>query len=258
MIRLLLSFALSVAGPALSAQSRARPARPAADSPSASIKGTIRDSVETPVDGANVVITPGGAAYRSDSSGSFIARRLPSGRLTVSVRRLGFAPLRWTVSLKTGEERTLNLVMRRLPQLLPEVRTTENECPRFLIEGIQCRRKRGAGIFMNREEIQANPQLVNLVLRDVPGFRPDSTENPPVAPSTLGSSCWGLIVDGGFTISSRPIRSVDEVYAIEVFRPPDFPPEFEHWMRSQAGQNGGSSCAIVVVWSAREAQRSLR
>jgi hypothetical protein len=257
MIRLLLSFALAVAAPALSAQSRARPARPVADSPSASIKGVIRDSVGTPVDGANVVITPGGA-YRSDSSGTFIARRLPSGRLTVSVRRLGFAPLRWTVSLKTGEERTLNLVMRRLPQLLPEVRTTENECPRFLIEGIQCRRKREAGLFMNREEIKANPQLVNLLLKDVPGFRPDSGGNPMDAPPTLGASCWGLIVDGGFTISSRPIRSVDEVYAIEMFRSPDFPPEFEHWMRSQPGQNGGNSCAIVVLWSMREAQRSLR
>jgi len=150
--------------------------------------------------------------------------------------------------------------MRRLPQLLPEVKISENECPRFAIEGILCRRERGVGVFMNREEIQEKRegvQLVNLLLRG-PGFRPDSGGSPMVAESILGSSCWGLIVDGGFPISSRPIRSVQEVYAIEVFRPPDIPPEFEHWTRSLPGQNGATACAIVVMWSMREAQRSLR
>jgi hypothetical protein len=113
---------------------------------------------------------------------------------------------------------------------------------------------------MNREEIQEKRegvQLVNLLLRG-PGFRPDPGGSPMVAESSLGSSCWGLIVDGGFPISSRPIRSVQEVYAIEVFRPPDIPPEFEHWTRSLPGQNGATPCAIVVMWSMREAQRSLR
>lgn len=113
---------------------------------------------------------------------------------------------------------------------------------------------------MNREEIQEKRegvQLVKLLLQG-PGFRPDSGGSPMVAGSTLGSSCWGLIVDGGFPISSRPIRSVQEVYAIEVFRPPDIPPEFEHWTRSLPGQKGATDCAIVVMWSMREAQRSVR
>jgi hypothetical protein len=150
--------------------------------------------------------------------------------------------------------------MRRLPQLLPEVRIAENECPRFAIEGILCRRKRGVGVFMTREEIQEKREgieLVSLLLRG-PGFRPDSGGGPMVAESILGLSCWGLIVDGGFPISSRPIRGVEEVYAIEVFRPPDIPPEFEHWTRSLPGQNGATACAIVVMWSMREAQRSFR
>jgi hypothetical protein len=178
----------------------------------------------------------------------------------ISVRRLGFAPIRFSASLKAGDELRLNLRMRRLPQLLPEVRIAENECPRFAIEGILCRRKRGVGVFMTREEIQEKSEgieLVNLLLR-APGVPPDSGGSPMVAESILGSSCWRLIVDGGFPISSRPIRGLQEVYAIEVFRPPDFPPEFEHWMRSLPGQNEGTPCAIVVMWSMREAQRSLR
>ena len=112
---------------------------------------------------------------------------------------------------------------------------------------------------MTREAMQEEGgiQLVNFLLRG-PGVRPDSGESLMLAESTLGSSCWGVIVDGGFPISSRPIRSVEEVYAIEVFRPPDIPPEFEHWTRSLPGHNGATACAIVVIWSMREAQRSLR
>lgn len=257
MIRLLVSLAFTVSALTLPAQSRARPT---ADSDRASIRGTVRDSLGSPVDGASVLITPGGSTYRTDDSGTFVARRLPSGRVTISVRRLGFAPIRSSASLKAGNELTLNLLMRRLPQLLPEVRIAENECPRFAIEGILCRRKRGVGVFMTREEIQEKRegiQLLNLLLRG-PEFQPDSGASQKVAESTLGSSCWGVIVDGGFPISSRPIRDLQEVYAIEVFRPPDIPPEFEHWTRSLPGQDGATACAIVVMWSMREAQRSVR
>lgn len=256
MILLLLSLSLGVSPLTLSAQTRARPT---GDSHRSSIRGSVRDSLGSPVDGASVSITPGGSTYRTDDSGAFVARRLPSGRVTISVRRLGFAPIRSSASLKDGDEVTLNLLMRRLPQLLPEVRIAENECPRFAIEGILCRRKRGVGVFMTREEIQEKHegvQLVSLLLRG-PGVRPDSGGSPMVE-STLGSGCWGLIVDGGYPIASRPIRSAQEVYAIEVFRPPEIPPEFEHWTRSLPGQNGATACAIVVMWSMREAQRSLR
>ena len=256
MIRLLLSLVIAAIGALpLSAQTRSRPA---ADIPRASVQATVRDSLGTPVDGALVGITPGGASYRTDSSGKFVARGLPTGRLTISVRRLGFAPIRYSGLLRPGDELSLNLAMRRLPQLLPEVKINENECQRFAIEGIQCRRKRGAGVFMDREKVQANTHLVNLLLKDVPGFRPDTTESAMVPQSPLGASCWELIVDGGFPISSRPIRGVEEIYSIEVFHPPDFPPEFEHWARSPASQSGKTPCAIVVMWSMSEAQRSLR
>ncbi len=256
MIRLLLSLVLTAVGAVpLFAQTRSRPA---ADVPRTSIRATVRDSLGSPVDGALVGITPGGATYRTDSSGMFVARGLPSGRLTISVRRLGFAPIRYSASLRAGDELTLNLAMRRLPQLLPEVKIAENECPRFAIEGIQCRRKRRAGVFMDREAVQANRHLVNLLLKDVPGFRPDTSESAMVPQSPLGASCWELIVDGGFPISSRPIRGVEEIYSIEVFHPPDFPPEFEHWARPSAGEGGETPCAIVVMWSMSEAQRSLR
>jgi hypothetical protein len=209
-----------------------------------------------------VLIAPGGSIHRTDSAGRFHARSVPSGRVTISIRRLGFAPIRSTVSVRAGTELTVNLLMRRLPQLLPEVEVAvSNECPRFAIDGILCRREAGVGVFLNREDILGKIegiQLVNLLLRDVAGFRPDSGGAAVNAGSLMGSSCWGLVIDGGFPVSSRPVRSVREVYALEVFRPADIPPEFAHWTRTQPGQAGATPCAVVVMWSMQEAERSLR
>lgn len=255
-IRLLVSFTLAAG--AVAARAQGQPA----ESQRSSIRGTVRDSLGFPVSGASVLITPGGSIHRTDSAGSFYARSVPSGRVTISIRRFGFAPIRSTVSARSGTESTVDLLMRRLPQLLPEVEVAvSNECPRFAIEGILCRREAGVGVFLNREDILGKIegiQLVNLLLRDVPGFRPDSGGVAVNAESVMGSRCWGLVVDGGFPISSRPVRSVREVYALEVFRPADIPPEFVHWNRSQPGQNGATACAVVVMWSTQEAQRSLR
>lgn len=257
-LRLFLTLTLAMGAFTVSGQAQTRPAT---DSLRSSIKGTVRDSLGFPVDGASVLITPGGSIFRTDSAGRFHARRVPSGRLTINVRRLGFAPIRSSASLRVGRELSLDLLMERIPQRLAEVVTESNRCPRFAIEGILCRREAGVGVFMNHDEILAKHegmQLVTLLLRDVPGSRPDSSGTSINAESTIGSSCWGLIVDGGFPISSRPIRSVEEIYAIELFRPPDIPPEFEHWTRSHPGKNKATPCAIVVMWSMQEAQRSLR
>jgi hypothetical protein len=224
----------------------------------------VHDSLGFPVVGASVLITPGGSIYRTDSAGRFFARHVPVGSVTISVRRLGFSPIRSTVSVPVGTEQAPDLTMRRLPRLLPEVEITAvNQCPRFAIEGILCRREAGTGFFVNREDILAASEritLPNLILSDLPGFAQDPEGNPTAVDSIVGTRCSRLIVDGGFPYSSRPIRSVQDVYAIEVFQPPDVPSEYEHWTwgTSQPGQKDSTSCALVVIWSVQEAQRSLR
>lgn len=260
MIRLVLSLALAAGALTVSAQSQTRPAP---DSRRSSIRGVVHDSLGFPVVGASVLISPGGSIHRTDSEGRFLARNAPVGSVTISVRRFGFSPIRSTVSVPVGTELAVDLPMQRLAQRLPEVEVTaDNQCPRFAIEGILCRREAGLGLFMNREEILAKGEGNNfpdLLLRDVPGSRQDVDRSPTAVDSIVGFRCWTLIVDGGFPLSSRPIRGVQDMYAIEVFQPPGIPPEYEHWTRgtSRPGQKD-STCAVVVVWSMQEAQRSLR
>lgn len=257
-----LVFLLLVAGRPSGGHAQSRAAE-APDSLRSSILGTVRDSLGIPVVGASVLITPGGLIFRTDSAGRFHARGAPVGPVTIGVRRLGFVPLRSQVDVPVGSELVLDLRMQRLPQMLAEVQVTaQRECPRFDIEGILCRREVGTGLFINRQEVLEKSQGVYfpaLVLRDVPGFRQNLNGSGTTVEAIVGWRCWKLVIDGGFVAGSNPIRRPQDIYAIEVYQPPDIPPEYSHytWGKSNPRQKYSTPCTVVVMWSMREAQRSL-
>jgi hypothetical protein len=234
------------------------------DSLQASILGSVHDSLGFPVVGASVLLAPSGLIFRTDSAGRFHARDIPGGHVTINVRRLGFSPLQSQVSVHFGTELVLDLRMQRLPQMLAEVEIRAGrECPRFAIEGILCRREVGNGFFMNRQEVLTKSEGIYfpaLLLRDAPGFRQNLNGNPTTVESIVGWRCYSVIYDGGFPGSGRAIRRPQDVYAIEVYQPPDIPPEYSHWTwgKSRLKQKYSTPCTVVVMWSMREAQRGLR
>lgn len=230
-----------------------------------SITGTVRDSLGFPVTGASVLITPGGMIYRTDSAGSFDARNIAPGALTIGVRKLGFSPLQSRVNLHIGVDLALDLVMQRLPQMLAEVEIrTKRQCSRYALDGILCRLESGQGYLMNRQQVLAASKDVyfpNLVLRDAPGFRQNLNGNPTTVESIVGWRCWRRIVDGGYPGAGRNIYRPQDIYAIEIYQPPNIPPEYSHWYwgTSGGGRNKISTpCTLVVMWSMTEAQRGLR
>ena len=252
--RILLALLLGAAAP-LAAAAQAPGASP--DSVRASITGTVRDSLGFPVVGVTVLAMPGGLIFRTDSAGQFTARQMPTGLLTLRLRKLGFSPLQSRVLLTNGNDLALDLVMQRLPQLLAEVEiraAQERQCPRFSMEGILCRRESGKGYFMNRQEILGKDvEFPMLVLRDAPGFRQNLNGDPRTVESTEGWRCYHRIIDGGFPYSYNPIQRPKDIYAIEVYNPPDIPLEYRHqyW-------RGSTPCTLVVMWTMAEAQRNLR
>jgi len=236
-----------------------------ADTLRSSITGTVRDSLGFPVTGASVLITPGGMIYRTDSAGSFDARNIAPGALTIGVRKLGFSPLQSRVNLHIGVDLALDLVMQRLPQMLAEVEIrTKRQCSRYALDGILCRLESGQGYLMNRQQVLAASKDVyfpNLVLRDAPGFRQNLNGNPTTVESIVGWRCWRRIVDGGYPGAGRNIYRPQDIYAIEIYQPPNIPPEYSHWYwgTSGGGRNKISTpCTLVVMWSMTEAQRGLR
>ncbi len=237
----------------------------AADSLRSSISATVRDSLGYPVIGASVLITPAGLIYRTDSAGKFEARNIPAGALTIGLRKVGFTPLQSRVNLFIGTDMVLDLVMQRLPQMLAEVEIkAERRCQRYSLEGILCRREQGYGYFMGRQEIVEKAKgiyFTNLLLRDSPGFRQNLNGNPATVESTVGWRCIRWILDGGFPYSYNPVPHPNDVYAIEVYQPPDIPLEYRHWYWGsiRVGRTTQSApCTLVVLWSMSEAQRALR
>lgn len=227
------------------------------------IDATVRDSLGYPVTGASVFITPGGLIYRTDSAGRFSARGITGGALTIGIRKVGFTPLQSRAYVNPGVDLTLDLVMDRLPQMLAEIEVkAERQCDRYSLHGILCRTEQGRGHFMNRQEIvEASKDIyhANLVLRDAPGFRQNLNGSGTTVESTVGWRCWHRIVDGGFPGAGRNIHRPNDIFAIEIYQPPDIPLEYRHWYwgSNRTGKHA-QPCTLVVMWSMAEAQRQLK
>jgi hypothetical protein len=263
-IRFLVTVILGSAAIPLAAAAQNAPAT-TVDSLRSSITGTVRDSLGLPVAGASVLIMPGGVITRTDSAGRFTAREVQVGALTIGLRKLGFEPLQSRVNLHIGSDLVVDLVMQRLPQMLAEVEVkAERQCPRFRFEGILCRQEAGQGFYMNRQEILEKSKDIHfarLLLRDAPGFRRNLNGNPNTVESITGWRCIRWIFDGGFPYSVAPIVRPKEVYAIEVYQPPDIPLEYRHqyWGTMKAGRSTQSvPCTLVVMWTVSEAQKGLK
>ena len=255
----------AVAGPLATAAQT--PDSTAVDTLRSSIAATVRDSLGYPVVAASVLITPGGYIYRTDSAGKFTARNVPPGALAIAVRRPGFSPLQSQVNLYAGTELALDLVMQRLPQMLAEVEVRgERQCQRFALEGILCRQEQYAGShFISRLEILEKAKDVYftpLLLRDSPGFRQNLNGNPRSVESTVGWRCIKTIYDGGFPYTGfSPVPNPKDVYAIEIYQPPNIPLEYRHWYwqdKRVGRQIQKVPCTLVVMWSMTEAQRQLK
>ena len=100
-----------------------------------------------------------------------------------------------------------------------------------------------------------------LLLWDAPGVRQNLTGEPRTVESIVGWRCYVRIIDGGFPYSYNAVPRPNDVYAIEVYQPPDIPLEYRHqyWRNIKVGrQTQKAPCTLVVMWTMTEAQRALR
>jgi hypothetical protein len=180
--------------------------------------------------------------------------------LWVAARRIGYAPVRKSVTLTKGERAVVDLTMEALPVTLPEVKVVERSGMKVRrLEDFWRRSRTGfGGYFITREDIdQRNPALLSQALRPYLPFsalaqweqRPWDYQNDFFFRSTsLRSSqrCAPAIsINGGVPISGWTVDDfpVSEVEAIEVYKPrwTELPIEYSHYPRAQ-------NCGLVVIW----------
>jgi len=83
-----------------------------AQSPTASISGTVSDASKAVIGGARVVVTPGGAVATTNGEGQFSVTRLAPGTYTLTITSTGFRTLAQSVTLAAGQARTLSIVLQ--------------------------------------------------------------------------------------------------------------------------------------------------
>src|SRR6058998_982119 len=96
----------------------------------AAITGTVTDTLGAPLEGADVELL--GTKFRilTTASGGFRFDSLRSGRYWIQVRRIGYVPLRTTLTLRAPQSRSFEFQLQAAPVTLPDV-VVEAEVDRF-------------------------------------------------------------------------------------------------------------------------------
>jgi hypothetical protein len=124
---------------------------------STTLVGSVRDSAGRAVPGAELRIAGRDVLARTNDAGGFRIAAAPVGKMTIAVRRMGFAPLSTDVTLRAGRIDSLVVSLVAVATDLPGV-VVEDEATlrsKKWLAGFWERRSRGFGSYMTRSEIEA-------------------------------------------------------------------------------------------------------
>jgi hypothetical protein len=225
-----------------------------------SLHGVVRDTARNPIEGAEVIVHRADRTANTSPAGAFRLDALSPGRYWVTVRRIGYVPLRATLTLESGQDRDIVLELDELTRELPEIQVWAREtwwARRF--SDFSRRQKTALGRFVTRDDIERmNPvYLADLVHRLFPfsrfdGFHPSwpilrqaSWTSSVVGRSSRYLNCSPAIsINGGTPMSGWAVNDFRPrvVEALEIYRrTSEIPVDLQ-----MSGQSSG--CGLVVVW----------
>ena len=226
-----------------------RPARRAV------VAGRITDVENKPIAGARVTIEEDRVAATTGADGRFRIQGARSGTRSLTVRKLGFEPIRLSVDLKQGEPYDVDVKLANFVPVLETVRISAVRDRALERNGFSERRYRGLGHYITPEDIaRRNSARVNDMLRGVSFLRfrrlPNGMDVVSGRPSIVAGGPGGCVK---YFVDNIPWVSLDdtpdafyhpsEIGAIEVYRPNDTPPRFMAFSRT------GELCYVVVLWT---------
>lgn len=222
----------------------------------ATIVGTVRDSASQPIPAADVVAQPGGYRTRTDSAGNFMFTGLGGGAYTVAARKVGYAPDRWEVSVSKNGRVAIAFVLGRRTQLDTVVVTAKSPCSLYSLDGFDCRRRAGRGLFLDYQEIdERRPLYTADVFRDIPGFRVEvhrSRYGPVRVPvAANGYGCIAHLVDGHPASPARPVpQNPSDLVAMEVyFKADSVPEQYQRYTWPAGDVVRSGRCSVVIYWT---------
>lgn len=226
------------------------------------MRGQVQDTLGRPLGDAVIEVAGTGLTLTTPASGNYRLELIPQGNHWVTVRRIGYAPLRVALTFKKGQDREIEFQLEPTPVILPDVVVkAENEMWNKRYQDFVWRSRAARGRFLTRDELEKYPysRLSEVVARWNPfGF--GGGGHAGVVGSgwgissigwAFGGESWGSSCAPGISINgARPMSGwrlddfyADDVEAVEIYRTSTMlPAEF---------QNYGSDCGVVVVWMTR-------
>lgn len=227
----------------------------------AEIRGRVVTRTEAPLPGAEITVLDDSLSVVSDSGGRFVLRAVPPGEHVIRVRRIGFGPQYFAVTLRAGERKDVLIALTPGVHQLSEVEVTAR-----LAKPIEYawttryddffRRKRvGLGYYLSRKQIDQKgaSQTVDLFL-GVPGLQvtfgalqhvPNTVRSTRCGHMSVWVDGWELRPDPGLRTQPERVGNMLErihplqIEMIEVYTSP---------ARGQA-EFVGSSCGAIMIWT---------
>jgi hypothetical protein len=209
------------------------------------IVGIVRDSAGAPLAAAEIAL--GARKTNSDSLGRFYLSFPAADSLTISVRRLGYEEVTFTLTAKQAADKSLEVVLHRVAMTLEAVAVTElADRAKTPLRGYDERRARGLGVYVTREQIEKrNTRLITDVLRTMRGvivrgrqiqFATYQSRNCTPSVWLDGQPAPGLYLDA---ISAAEVEGIELYQSLSAT-----PPEFHRG-------NQVVECGTIVIWTRR-------
>jgi hypothetical protein len=251
-----------LAGPALFVMAKVTAAQTSPPVTELRAVGSVRDSAGTPIADAEVSIAH--ARARTDSLGRFSVRISYADSTTITVKRLGYESITFTVATDTLARNDLDVELHAVARSLPAV-SVSGSARVPTIEGFEYRRmtKGGLGFFLDRAQIadREGTRLSNILrgARGVRIIRGSGGQNLLrfARWASKGSGCapqmWldGALVRG-LEVDDIPTSDVEalELYANSSSAPVEFAAS------SQSNTGGRNACGVVAIWTRRPILKS--
>ena len=220
------------------------------------VRGTVVDSLGVGIAGAEITWAVGDEARsrgatsaHSDSVGSFQLAKVPTGSVTLRVRRLGFGPRTEEIQVEGGSSAALVVRLAPTARRLPAVSVRELREPYDgRLAGYFARLAKGQGHFITRERLDRLTSVrLSDLLREVPGVRVLSGRGGGKVLSLRGSSCSPLFFIDGFPASAG-------AFDVDMIEPATLEGvEIHSGMATVPsellGPRGLDRCGVVALWT---------
>ncbi|HYH81530.1 MAG TPA: carboxypeptidase regulatory-like domain-containing protein [Longimicrobium sp.] len=112
----------------------------------------VEQGAQKPVAGAQVELLAAGRSGVADSAGVARLHAVAAGPVYLEVRKLGYASVRFALTLAANDTVAVEVELRQAPVQLAGIVATAEYRRRLTESGFYARRRRGIGGFLSREE----------------------------------------------------------------------------------------------------------